>query len=121
MVCATSKGSDQYAQSDQSLSSSLEYSMNVKLLAEHHLEFLSLKRGCICTDSYESTLVKMPHCWKSHATAQITKLIFNYPNKINFQLHSYLTRHYLVIEIVFVDVIFMNVEFKEVSNCIHLN
>ena len=31
-----------YAQSDQSLSSSLEYSMIVKLLTEHHLEFLSL-------------------------------------------------------------------------------
>ena len=31
-----------YAQSDQSLSLSLEYSMTVKLLTEHHLEFLSL-------------------------------------------------------------------------------
>ena len=37
--------------------------MNVKLLTEHHLEFLSLKGGC--TGSSESTLVKMPHCWKS--------------------------------------------------------
>ena len=35
--------------------------MIVKLLTEHHLEFLSLK-GC-CTGSYESTRVKMPHCW----------------------------------------------------------
>ena len=42
--------------------------MGVKLLTEHHLEFLSLKEGC--TGLYESTLVKMPHCWKSHATAQ---------------------------------------------------
>ena len=41
--------------------------MSVKLLTEHHLEFLSLKGGCIC--SSESTLVKMPHCWKSHVTA----------------------------------------------------
>ena len=31
--------------------------MNVKLLAEHHLEFLSLKGGC--TGSSKSTLVKM--------------------------------------------------------------
>ena len=31
-----------YAQSDQSLCSSLEYSIIVKLLTEHHLEFLSL-------------------------------------------------------------------------------
>ena len=39
------------------------------LLTEHHLEFLSLKGGC--TGSSESTLVKMPHCWKSHVAAQI--------------------------------------------------
>ena len=58
-----------YAKSDQSLCYSLEYSLSVKLLTEHHLEFLSLKGGC--TGSYECTLVKMPHCWKSHATAQI--------------------------------------------------
>ena len=55
-----------YAQSDQSLYSSLEYSMTVKLLTEHYLEFLSLKGGC--TGLYESTLVKMSHCWKSHVT-----------------------------------------------------
>ena len=36
-------------------------------------------------------------------------------------LCTHLTRPYLVIEIVFVDVILMYVEFKEVSNCIHLN
>ena len=41
--------------------------MIVKLLTEHHLEFLSLKGGC--TGSSESTHVKMPHCWKSHVTA----------------------------------------------------
>ena len=54
-------------QSDQSLCQALEYFMSVKLLAEHHLEFLSIKGGC--TGSYESTLVKMPHCWKSHGAA----------------------------------------------------
>ena len=43
--------------------------MSVKLLTEHHLEFLSLKGGC--TGSSESTLVKMPHCWKSHVMAQL--------------------------------------------------
>ena len=43
--------------------------MTVKLLIEHNLEFLSLKWGC--TGSFESTLVKMPHCWKSHAMTQI--------------------------------------------------
>ena len=48
--------------------------MNVKLLTEHHLEFLSLKGGC--TGSSESTLVKMPHCWKSHVTAQILVFLF---------------------------------------------
>ena len=43
--------------------------MIVKLLTENHLEFLSLKGGC--RGSSESTLVKMPHCWKSHAMAQL--------------------------------------------------
>ena len=56
-----------YAQSDQSLCLLLEYSMSGKLLTEHHLEFLSLKGGC--TGSPESTLGKMPQCWKSHVTA----------------------------------------------------
>ena len=41
--------------------------MSVKLLSEQHLEFLRLKGGC--TDLSESTLVKMPHCWKSHVAA----------------------------------------------------
>ena len=43
--------------------------MIVELLTEHHLEFLSLIEGC--TGSSESTLAKMPHCWKSHVTAHI--------------------------------------------------
>ena len=43
--------------------------MNIKLLTEHHLEFLNLKEGC--TGLSESTLVKMPHCWKSHVAAQV--------------------------------------------------
>ena len=44
--------------------------MIVKLLTEHHLEFLSLKGGC--RGLSESTLVKMSNCWKSHAAVQIT-------------------------------------------------
>ena len=43
--------------------------MIVKLLTEHHLEFLSLKG--VCTGSYESTVVKIPHCWKSHVAAHV--------------------------------------------------
>ena len=58
-----------YAQSDQSLCSSLEYSMTVKLLTEHLLEVQSLTGGY--TGLSESTLVKMPYCWKSHVTAHI--------------------------------------------------
>ena len=46
--------------------------MSVKLLTEHHLEFLSLKGGC--TGSSVSTLVKMQHCWKSHVAAQIVPI-----------------------------------------------
>ena len=43
--------------------------MTVNLLTEHHFDFLSLNGGC--TGSSESTLVKMPHCWKSHVMAQM--------------------------------------------------
>ena len=43
--------------------------MIVKLLTEHHLEFLSLKEGC--RGSSESTHVKMPHCRKFHVLAHI--------------------------------------------------
>ena len=53
--------------------------MSVKLLIEHHLEFLSLKGGC--TGSFESTRVKTPHCWKSHVTAQF---IFSYCSQSMF-------------------------------------
>ena len=58
-----------YAQTDQSLCWSLKYSLTVKPLTEHHLEFLSLTGGC--RGSSESTHVKMPHCWKSHVTTHI--------------------------------------------------
>ena len=44
--------------------------MSVKLLNEHHLEFLSSKRGCI--GSSESTLVKIPLCWESHVTTHFS-------------------------------------------------
>ena len=44
--------------------------MSFKVLTEHSLEFLSLKGAC--TDLSESTLVKMPHCWKSHVAAHIS-------------------------------------------------
>ena len=46
--------------------------MNNKLLTEHHLEFQSFNRRL--TYSSESTLVKMPHCKKSHVVAHIILL-----------------------------------------------
>ena len=49
--------------------------MTVKLLTEQLLESLSLKEGYI--GSSESTLVKMPHCLKSHVAAQV--MIFVIP------------------------------------------
>ena len=50
--------------------------MIVKLLPEHNFEFLSLKGGC--RGLSESTRVKMPHCWKSHALANIEKNVIQY-------------------------------------------
>ena len=43
--------------------------MTVKLPTKQNFEFLSLTGGF--TGSSDSTLVKMPHCWKSHVVAQI--------------------------------------------------
>ena len=67
MVCATSKVSDQPAHT-RSLIRAFTRRLN-NLLTEHDLEFLSLKGGF--TGLSESTLVKQPHCWKSHVTAHI--------------------------------------------------
>ena len=52
--------------------------MRIMLLTEHHLEFLSLKRGC--TGSSQSKLVKMTHCLKSHVAAQIKILMVSNRN-----------------------------------------
>ena len=59
--------------------------MSVKLVTEHHLEFLSLKGGC--KGSSESTLVKMSNCWKSHVTA----LIFHFSGSEQQQYHMTLS------------------------------
>ena len=60
--------------------------MIVKLLTEHHLEFLPLKGGC--RGSSESTLVKMSNCWKSHAAAQIIllQILQNHSQNFNFSI-----------------------------------
>ena len=44
VVCATSKGSDQHAHTHSLIRAFA--SRFVKLLTEHHLEFLGLKGGC---------------------------------------------------------------------------
>ena len=49
VVCATSKAADQLAHMRsliRAFASRLNNSMNIKLLSEHHYEFLRLKRGC---------------------------------------------------------------------------
>ena len=46
--------------------------MNIRLMTGHNFEYLSLMGGC--TGSPESTLVKMPHCWKSRVAAQFCLL-----------------------------------------------
>ena len=53
--------------------------MVVKLLTERHLWFLRLKGSC--AGSPLSTLVKMPHCWKSPVAAQ----------KLNLKIHAQLS------------------------------
>ena len=55
--------------------------MSVKLQTEHRLEFVGLKADC--TGSSESTLVKMPHCWKSHVAAQFMSRCVRYAGYIH--------------------------------------
>ena len=66
---------------------SLEYYMRVKLLTDHHLEFLILKEGC--TGSPESTLIKMLDCWKSHFAGQLFQLVKTMQQKfMNYGLYA---------------------------------
>ena len=55
--------------------------MHVKLLTEHHLEFLSLRGSC--RGSSESTHVKMSNCWKSHAAQLSFPVVNGSPGFIN--------------------------------------
>ena len=65
--------------------------MILKLLTEHHLEFLSFKGGC--RGLSESTHAKMPQCWKSHAQAQICQP-YSVGNE-NFNVFMHITRRKL--------------------------
>ena len=61
--------------------------MDIRLLTEHHLEFLSLKGGC--TGSSESILVRMPHWWKAHVAAHMLFAYYRYNlNMISLYLLS---------------------------------
>ena len=79
--------------------------MPVKQLTAHHTEFLSLKGGY--TGSSESTFVKMPHCWKSHAAAQVILLskwmgILNYVSSHrSLKAAKSVTFDFLILEIMF--------------------
>ena len=64
--------------------------LRVKLWTEHHLEFLSLKRGC--TSSSESKLVKMPNCWKPHVAVQI--VFENVVTILEFMCHIMIEFHH---------------------------
>ena len=70
--------------------------MSVKQLIEHHLEFLSLKGGC--TYSSESTIDKMPHCWKSRVMAQF-KEVGCYRIYVEIQWLKHLLNHEILFEI----------------------
>ena len=82
-----SKASDQPAHM-QHLIRAFASRLNIlclKLLTEHHLEFVSLKGGC--TGSSKSTLVKMPHC----VAAQFMIQYFGFePMRTVHWVHSYL-------------------------------
>ena len=68
VVCGTSKGSDQHVHT-HSLTRAFAsvYSMTLRLLTSFVVSKLKTYSGC--TGSSDSTLDKMPHCWKSHVPA----------------------------------------------------
>ena len=51
-------------------------------MTEHHFEILSLKGEY--TGSSESTLVKMPCCWKSHVTFQVFCSIHDAKEQVDY-------------------------------------
>ena len=63
--------------------------MSVMILTELHLEFQGLKGGG--TGSSESTLVKMPHCCKSHVTAHLIVVVIIRINTINQNIVYHMT------------------------------
>ena len=68
-VCVASKGSDQPALT-RSLIKAFATHLNIIWVLSYWQNSIGvsmLKRGC--TGLSESTLVKMPHCWKSHVAA----------------------------------------------------
>ena len=67
--------------------------MIVKLLTEHNLEFLSLKAGC--RGSSESTHVKMPYSWKSHAMPHFIFCLYMY---FIFPLHSFYSNYSILLQ-----------------------
>ena len=69
----------QIRQSDQSLCLSLEYSMTVSLLTEHHLEFLSLKEA---TQTHLSL-----HMSKCH-------IVGNHMSRLNY---NFMLKYFLLI------------------------
>ena len=71
--------------------------MSVKLLTEHHLEFQSLKVGC--TGSSESTLVQMPHCWKSMSRLNCDLFIMCIQTLKEAEANEYALRHLTFVEI----------------------
>ena len=61
--------------------------MSVQLLTEHHLEFLSFTEAC--TGACESTLAKIPHCWKSHVAAHFCDEM-KLPDALLYSIINYL-------------------------------
>ena len=49
--------------------------MNIKLLTEYYLEFLSLKGDCTCLS--ESIYFNVPQFWKSHVVAYVATHLDN--------------------------------------------
>ena len=60
------------------------------------MEFLSLIGGC--TGSSESTLVKIPHCWKSHVTVNDKHMFLVSKRSISRKRFFYASKAYVIID-----------------------
>ena len=86
--------------------------MTVKILTDHQLEFLNLKGGG--TRLSESTLVKMPYCWKSQVPAHLFSVYLKTIDCLNIELLRIYWQYFSILQVLKFE--FLNFMILEVLN-----